>query len=87
MRQPGFQEYIRLCIDAADQIEDIKKERSNRLKLQGVTPSTIYAGMIHLLSKKKGYSITQRQIAFIMGKREASIRHGAKILKELQWET
>lgn len=86
MRQPTFQEYIRLCIDAADHIRELKKERSNRLKLQHVMPSTVYAGMVYLLAKKKGYSITQRQIAFIMGKLESGVRRGAAILKELQWE-
>ena len=87
MRQPSFQEYIRLCIEAADQIEDLKKEELNRRKLQQELSSTVYAGMVYLLAQKKGYSITQRQIAFIMGKLERTVMCGVVILKEIELET
>ncbi|MBA7679785.1 hypothetical protein ES703_88089 [subsurface metagenome] len=85
-RQPTFQEYIRLCLDASDHIKKLKKERFNRRKLQHALPSTLRVGMIYLLAKKRGYNITQRQISYITGKQESSVRRGAKILKELLWE-
>lgn len=55
MRQPTFQEYIRLCRDADTMIKKLFAEAP---KLQSRKPKTLKAAAIHYLARKKGLNIT-----------------------------
>jgi len=80
MRQPTFQEYIRLCKEADALIRDLLVKST---KLQGRRPKTLKAAAVHYLAGKKRLHVTLNDIFHIYGCYTDTIIRVEKIVRDL----
>lgn len=84
LKEPTFDEFLQLCREAKNLIEDLKRKH---LELQGKKPSKLKAAAIHILAKEKGLNLTWNRLYIIYGITYPLIHRNTKLLKKILSKT